>query len=257
MCEGLARRKRVVFDEPMWLEAAHNIAKDDMMIELIDIGVHIPTILEQVDRFHNDDSTILDAAEILEIIRLGQARLKRWLKKHASPKGAFRWELVDRGQIEDLGLLADDTTFQNLYSFPSFGSANAFALYTLFCTILARTYLQFSQTLLDHQIQPDLISEQSIIESEELLVEQIRASCRCCPFIARPGSAVAGHVVALLCTGYIRSILKELDLPEETAWIAKICQNIASKGLIEPMASYPAGQPYKMRMRSPFRPIEE
>ncbi|KAI9668894.1 MAG: hypothetical protein M1831_000964 [Alyxoria varia] len=257
MFEGIMRREKVFFEEPVWQMVAHKIAQDDILIELVDIGVHIPTILEQVDRFNNEGPTILDAAEIFEIIGLGQERLKRWLQKHALAKGASRWELVDHRQVEGLGLLADDATFPKLYTFENFGGSHAFVLYNLFCTILVRTYLQFAQTLKDSEVQLNLFPDESIKESEELLVEQIRDLCRCCPFISRPNSAVAGHVIALFCTGYLRAILPELDLPEESAWVEKMSQNIAPKGLMEPMDCPPAGELYRMRTKRPSPIIEE
>jgi hypothetical protein len=206
-----------MLDSPNWLAMTEKIAKLDPYVDLLDICICIPRLLERTDNLPTDATLQEIISKLLDDSSHLAKRASSWLARFE--KDGPRYDEVAISSIPGFLQIYAERTFDPVFYFHTFGAGIIYMIYsTSMLTLQANTF--------------KLLRQHRHLEPKQLYIWDRRLSayadtiCRSMPYNCRPNAGYAAKFGAMTPLVVARKYYEAKKAEKELIWCESVYQSL-------------------------------
>jgi hypothetical protein len=217
---GYHVRKGSMLDSNEWMAVTVKAAKVDPYVDLIDICIRIPRLLERTDKLTAGNQDAVDKLIEDSLALANQA--KQWFANFETH--GPRYTTVDVEEFGGFSEICSDRTFETAYNFYAFGAGICYMIYWMSLLILQSN--TFKLLMQHRKLEP-----KAMYLWDRELGSYADSSCRCVPYNCRTEVGYVGRFGSLTPLVVARKYFEAKKMQKEIGWCEKVYQNARIPGL--------------------------
>jgi hypothetical protein len=253
-------RKGDSYDAPAWRAAAFRAPMIDISINLFDITIRIPRMLQRSDELDlTSPQALQNVRDLLHDCEGLEAELRTWQDSfHSSlrDRGIAPYETVPVENFRTFSRLVTDRTLPTCHRFPDFMTGYLHSHFWIAMHYLRSTIkeLREQRQNLDTSFQTDYTT--GGVTDEELNSYAFDL-CRAIPHFVEPTSGTQGHIGIFLPLAVIMMHFKSRSNWKWCAWGLNVQNNVFSMGLRQPQVNQESLPVAVLRPRAGLSPFPD
>jgi hypothetical protein len=252
-------RKGDSYDTPAWRAAAFRTPIHDSSINLFDITIRIPRLLQRSDELDlASPQALQNVRNLLHDCERLEAEMRNWQTSFHSSlrnRGTEPYETVSVEHFRTFSRLVADRTLPTCHRFPNFMSGYLHSQFWVAMHYLRSTTkeLREQRQNLDTSFQTDYSSSGGVTDEE--LNGYAFDLCRSIPHFVEPTSGTQGHIGIFLPLAVIMMHFKSKQNWKWCSWGVNVQNNVFSMGLRQPQVKQESLPVSVLRPRSGLSPF--
>jgi hypothetical protein len=253
-------RKGDSYDAPAWRAAAFRAPMIDISINLFDITIRIPRMLQRSDELDlTSPQALQNVRDLLHDCEGLEAELRTWQDSFHSSlrgRGIAPYETVPVENFRTFSRLVTDRTLPTCHRFPDFMTGYLHSHFWIAMHYLRSTIkeLREQRQNLDTSFQTDYTT--GGVTDEELNSYAFDL-CRAIPHFVEPTSGTQGHIGIFLPLAVIMMHFKSRSNWKWCAWGLNVQNNVFSMGLRQPQVNQESLSVAVLRPRAGLSPFPD